>query len=413
MPKIKRLDYLEELLPYETVPHKLEILKTVIQCDGNMRAAARRLNINHGSISRLIKAIEAKAAVKGKSHNGIFGSILPSPYLMGGMTVQRNAKGEVVQQWDKLKLDRYALQDLEEGILQALSEVVPVSQLLPVFRPPVTAFGTAVWFTQGDPHGGMYASKDETGKLFDLNVYEEEAKAAFIALVAEAPDAELALYNDKGDTLHVPDNKSRTPRSGHPVDTAGRIVDMVVVGVRIKLFHIQCLLQRYPKVVVRIDPGNHDEHMAVMMAMILAAHYKDDPRVEVDTSPNPYWFYKFGRVMCASTHGDGPAINALGRIMAHDQKEMWGETDFKVAVVGHWHHKTNVDENGVDVFIAPTMAPNDAHHHLKGYRAQRKMLAIILNAGEGIKGTIEVSAKGLERSPIPEVRKVFDKLQKS
>ena len=97
--------------------------------------------------------------------------------------------------------------------------------------------------------------------------------------------------------------------------------------------------------------------------MLLEALYENEPRVEVITSPNPYWYYKFGKNLIGTCHGDGAKGKDLPGIMANDVREWWGQSDYCVWFVGHVHHKDIKDYTGCTVEYMRTLAASDAWHH--------------------------------------------------
>src|SRR3546814_7930803 len=76
---------------------------------------------------------------------------------------------------------------------------------------------------------------------------------------------------------------------------------------------------------VRNNPGNHDPHQAAMLSICLAARFHDNPRVTIDDSPSSFFYFRFGKTLIGSTHGDGAKLVDLPLIMARDVKEDWAE----------------------------------------------------------------------------------------
>src|SRR3546814_20923648 len=69
-----------------------------------------------------------------------------------------------------------------------------------------------------------------------------------------------------------------------------------------------------------------------MLSICLAARFHDNPRVTIDDSPSSFFYFRFGKTLIGSTHGDGAKLVDLPLIMARDVKEDWAASDYRV-----WH----------------------------------------------------------------------------
>jgi len=125
----------------------------------------------------------------------------------------------------------------------------------------------------------------------------------------------------------------------------------------------------------------------------------NEPRVTVDPSPSSFYYYPFGKVLIASTHGDGAKLQDLPLIMANDVPKQWADALFRVWHVGHFHHNQKFaqkDLTGCEVETHRTLAAGDAWHNHQGYRAQRDMKAIIYNRETGEQTRIRCGIESLE-----------------
>jgi hypothetical protein len=146
---------------------------------------------------------------------------------------------------------------------------------------------------------------------------------------------------------------------------------------------VRRLLEKHKKVIVRNNRGNHDPHQAFMLSLCLSAWFRDEPRVEVDTSPSGFFYYRHGRVLLGSTHGDGAKLADLPLIMATDVPKDWAEAEFRAWHCGHYHHDQLKDHQGCTVETHRTLAPNDAWHRYQGYRSHRDIKAIVYHHDPG------------------------------
>jgi len=120
-----------------------------------------------------------------------------------------------------------------------------------------------------------------------------------------------------------------------------------------------------------------------MLALCLDAYYRDCYDVTVSLSPAMFQYKHFGKCLIGATHGHGPKQADLPLIMAADQKEAWGESDYRYWYVGHVHHKSAKEHPGCIVETFRTLTGTDAWHAGKGYRSGKDMSVITLHKNHG------------------------------
>ena len=345
---------------------------------GSAAAAERALGLANDIVGRSLRGLAARAAKEGYAPGNWQSGVAPG-YQMGKVTVQRNAFGEVVQTWERQSPahETEALQARVEGMKDEIPRPAPIAP------PEHCDADLLTFYPQGDPHAGLSSWRDETGHHFDLAEFERVQIAAVDRLVASTPRSAIAIFNDKGDSTHADNNKNRTPRSGHELDVDGRHSQVIRVAQRVKRHQIARMLEKHDKVILRIDPGNHDPETALFFALLFEAMYENEPRVEVITSPNPYWYYVFGKNLFGTCHGDGAKGRDLPGIMAHDVRELWGAAEHCVWFVGHVHHKDIKDYVGCTVEYTRTLAAPDAWSNGSGFRSRRSMEAITYHISDG------------------------------
>ncbi len=352
-----------------------------VEQHGSMAKAAAALGVAKNAVWESIDRYRKEAARRGHAP-GHFDSGAAPGFAIGKVTVQRNAFGAVERTWERQSPDEQwladSLQAIKDGLLDSLQPIAPLA------APDYTDDDLLTVYPQGDPHAGLYAWKDETGQAFDLVEYERVTKAAIDRLVASAAPSAHALFIDLGDSLHADNNASRT-KSGHHLDTHGRHAEVVRAVIRCKRHHIARMLEKHAHVTVRINSGNHDGITALMLAEMMAMIYENEPRVNVATSPNPYWFHGFGSNLIGTTHGDGAKGANLPLLMAVDAPALWlaSEHGSRVWFVGHVHHKDVKDYPGVTVEYCRTLAAPDIWSHASGYRSKRSMEAVTYHRLDG------------------------------
>lgn len=354
---------------------------------GGLNAAARVLKVSHSTISKAVKAVRVKAAMQGHSPKHDMVHAVPDPYIIKGVSTYYNRDGEPTGQWVKSSLDQAAYQ----AALQAMADGISagITPRAPIAPPTHTDADLLTVYPLGDPHSGLYAWIKETGQHFDLAEYERINTLAIDAIMSASPKSETALYIDLGDTTHASDDKKRTPGSGHYLDVSGRICEAIESAFKIKVYHIDRLLEHHQNVIFRLNRGNHDPVTAVAISGMVRERYRLNPRVTVVDPYNPYWYYEFGKVMIATAHGDGAKAPQMGPIMATDQAEMWGRTKHRFCFLGHVHHYKGEGFPGVKVEYFGTLAGSDWYSHHAGYRSTREINSITFHRDHGRWGGAE------------------------
>ena len=361
-------------------PTQLKYIEA-IEAHGSGRAASLALGLGFNTVNEAMRRLHSSAARRGYSPGHDMTHIVPEGFQIKGVSTYYDKDGKARGQWVKSTQDAAAREEILRAMVEGLkAEITPVA---PRHAPLKSDDDLLTIYPIGDPHAGLYAWKEETGTAFDLVEFERVNKAAIDRIVEAAPRSSIAIFNDKGDSTHADNNSNRTPRSGNALDVHGRHAEVIRVSVRVKRYQIERLLDKHAQVIVRVDPGNHDPETALHLAMLLEAIYENEPRVEVVTSPNPYWYYKFGKNLIGTCHGDGAKGRDLPGIMANDVREWWGGAEYCVWFVGHVHHKDIKDYTGCTVEYMRTLAPADAWHHGAGYRSKRSIEAITFHKDGG------------------------------
>jgi hypothetical protein len=234
----------------------------------------------------------------------------------------------------------------------------------------------------GDPHIGMYAWVGETGEDFDCDIAEKNLRKAVAYLVDKAPPSETAIILNLGDFFHG-DNTSNTTTRGTAVDIDSRWGRVYDIGMTLMIDCVNLALEKHKKVIVRNNPGNHDKHTGQALSVAMRHIFKNNPRVEIAEPSNPFFIYEFGNNLLFSTHGDGLKPKQAQGFISNAYAEMWGRTEHRLALFGHFHHEDRKEDAGLVVEIFNTLASSDAWHHASGYRSKRNMKCLVLDREDG------------------------------
>ena len=371
----------KDLTPFATTARSLEILNAVIAADGDFAEAAKALGISPSRARGTMSELRAKAAkVQPKLHN----HEAPPGYRLKGVSTLINSSGEVTQTWVKTTKEP----DAPQMILEAFQEAVESTELRrrSLIPPAAAAAHNADLLTvypMGDPHLGLLSWPMETGQDFNVEIAERNLVAAVDHLVGLAPASETALIINLGDFFHADNMEARTARSGHSLDVDSRWAKVLRVGIVTMARCIDRALQKHARVRVINEIGNHDDHSAMMLSICLSHLYAANPRVEIDTSPAPFHWFEFGKVLIGVHHGHSVKADKLPGVMAFDQAQAWGRTMHRFWYTGHVHHESVKEYPGCIVETFRTLAARDAWHHGSGYRAGRSMCCDVLHKERG------------------------------
>ena len=377
------------LLEYAT-PAQTSHLEAVLK-HGSITRAADATGVTRSAIQRAIKCVRTNAAIQGYAPEHNMVHTAPEGFsVVGTTTLHHEEKGQVMQ-WVRTKVNREQQAEIAKEFTQALADGVR-GKAKPIPKPKCKLKDCLTLYPMGDPHFGLHAWGEEVGEDYDLKIAMRNNQVANEKISLASPDTKIAIILNVGDFFHSDNQQNRTAKSGAALDVDGRLHKVVRVGTESIRYKIDLALAKHEKVIVRNDMGNHDEILSQMLSMILDAYYHKEKRVEIDISPNHYWYYEFGKNLLGSTHGDTIKMEALGEIMAHDMPEAWGRTQFRNWFTGHIHHKKVQEFRGCQVESFNTLAARDAWNHKSGYRAKRNMQSIVYHKeyGEQERHTISI-----------------------
>lgn len=387
---------IDERLREWATPRQREFMDAIALHRSAEKADAA-LGVSRGVISRSMRSLKKLAASKGYSPEHDMKRVVPEPFIVKGVSTYYDREGKPRGQWVKSAVDRDMqlgmLRDAMTSICEDLRGVLPVIQ-----APTFYDENLLTVIPMGDPHFGLMTWSKEVGEDFDLKIAERLTFAAVDRLCSLTPSSDTAMLLNLGDFFHADNSNNRTPQSGNPLDVDGRFQLIAEVGLRAMIRCIRRLLEKHRQVIIRNNRGNHDPHQAHMLTIALHAMFHDEPRVVVEKTPSSFYYYRFGKTLIGSTHGDGAKLADLPLIMATDVPQEWAAATWRVWHCGHFHHDQLKDHPGCTVETHRTLATNDAWHKHNGYRSGRDMKAIIYDREHGEVSRVRCGISQLEGS---------------
>lgn len=126
-------------------------------------------------------------------------------------------------------------------------------------------------------------------------------------------------------------------------------------------------------------PGNHDRQSSFTLGRVLRAYYRNDANVEVDASPSPYKFQRFGVNLIGFEHGHSIPPIRMAALMANERPDDWAATagGFREWHLGDQHRKgqsppVTMEEQGVSVEYLPGLCAPNEWHRLKSFNHQKR-----------------------------------------
>lgn len=294
-----------------------------------------------------------------------------------------DAENNIIQQWVIEKPELLAQRETIVEWAKELAAEMPRAAPLPLPPGRMSMPHLMACYPVGDHHLGMLAWSKETGASYDLDISEALLTNAMQHLIAVAPPCAEAAVVFLGDFMHYDSFDAVTPTSRNLLDADGRFPKLVRAAIRTTRRTIEAALSRHEAVRVIVEIGNHDLSSSIFLMEALANIYENEPRVTVDTSPKHFHYFDFGKCLIGTHHGHGVKLGQLPLIMAADEPERWGASQYRYWWTGHVHHHSAQDFAGCTVESFRVLPPTDAWAANKGYRSHRDMKAIVLHREYG------------------------------
>lgn len=298
-----------------------------------------------------------------------------------GKTTLVSADGRIMHQHVMERFDASRQLDMMRAVVDALKDEVP--RIDPKPAPGSTIAELLNLYAVTDAHFGMLSWREETGADWDLDIAERLLLDWFAAAIELAPPAETAIFAQIGDLLHYDGFESKTPTSGHILDADSRLPKVIRVVIRTLRRVISMLLEKHKFVHVIMADANHDPASEAWLREMFAAFYDNEPRVSVDMSASTYYGYRHGDVSLFIHHGHKRRVNDVDTVFAGKFREMYGQTKFSYAHLGHLHSDELKSTNLMKVERHETLAAPDAYAANGGWLSGRSAKVITYSKAHG------------------------------
>ena len=314
--------------------------------------------------------------------------------LRGTSTLTDLRTGQSLIQWVKTTAAHDALERQLRAAFDGMADFLPRE---PRRKPPAHCVDELLsQYTVTDYHLGMLAWGEETGADWDIKIAEDMLVAWFAQAIKQAPESRYAVFAQLGDFLHFDGYDAVTPAHHNLLDADTRFPKLVRVAIRVIRRIIGMLLEKHQIVYVIMAEGNHDPASSIWLREWLASVFEDEPRIQVDTSPDPYYCIEHGDTLLLYHHGHKRRPNEIDTVFAAKFREQFGRTKHAYAHMGHMHHDIVVETALMVVEQHRTLAAPDAYASRAGYMAGRSAKVITYDKRLGEVNRVTVSSQMVE-----------------
>ncbi len=224
-----------------------------------------------------------------------------------------------------------------------------------------------------DLHVGKYAEHSETGDKYNSKIAKKRALEGVRGLLDKSKGFELdkILFIIGNDVLHV-DNANKSTTSGTPQDVDGKWYENYIIARDIYIEVLNMLVEVADVHVVH-NPSNHDFISGFMLADSIYCWFRNHNNITFNVTNSHIKYYKYGKNLIGSSHGDGAKMADMPLLMANDAPMLWAETFYRYFYLHHIHHKdvtkfkSGKDYQGVTVEYIRSPSGTDSWHKKKGY----------------------------------------------
>lgn len=239
-------------------------------------------------------------------------------------------------------------------------------------------------YDPADVHFNKLAIAVETGEDYNTQIAVLRVREGLAGLLRKSSgfDIHKILFILGNDILNA-DGPSNSTTKGTHQDTDTLWFNAFTIAFGIMVEQIETLAMLAP-VTVQFNPSNHDVMSGFFMAHSLKSWFRQHPSVTVNCSTSHRKYFRYGKNIIGTTHGDGAKAKDLALLMANETGNAWGECPHRYFYTHHIHHKESKDYTSVCVESLRSPSSADGWHHRNGFQhAPKAIEAFIHHADHG------------------------------
>jgi len=372
------------LLDYAKTDRQRETIIVWEECNRNSGMTASILGISCSTVRDHIAYVKNTAAAAGYSDNWNATRHVPEGEIVIGRSIYTQ-DNEGNKAWLKTRRTMHEAEKAEAFnafVDQLCQGVIPVKRKAKDKKVRKDDLMPTVII--GDAHIGALAFKKETGdRDFNVGKATIEVDEAICALVDQMPEAKNGLLVSLGDLSHSDRGNPASTTKGTLVDMSCSYEDQLRACAQVLMNGVEQMLTKVDNVTLVVARGNHDDHTSLAVQVILETYFRKEPRVNVLQSSQYVHYVRWNKWLLGIHHGDKIKAAKLAQIMPRDMPKDWGETTHRQFLVGHFHHASVQEFEGVTVSKHGCLAPPDRWHSSMGFNSAHTMDLIVYKAEGG------------------------------
>lgn len=321
----------------------------------------------------------------------------PIGFKLDKTTLYVNKDGLVTGQWPRLSPRDTSYEQLWQFLENRTPKTTHIFECSNEYDPDIM-----VEWKLMDSHLGLTSWAKETGAEYSVETASRLIISAAQLIFGEHRNVAKAIIILGGDNIHSDCRSNVTEKSGHHLDVATKYEQNVDAIYMAMVTAIDIALCRAREVELVVLSGNHDYHSSIALSRILAAHYRNNPRILINLSPGLHKFSRWGASYFMYTHGHTAPPNRLATFMLNKIIER-NITGIKHKLVRkahfHKHGKTVppglVEEDGVLIETFPTVAAQETYAVDAAYTQCRATVVDIFHKKYGLRSRIELGVEEL------------------
>jgi hypothetical protein len=372
----------EKYREFAQSPAQNKHLDAVIKAGSNNKAA-ELLSVNRRSVDKVMAGIKAR-------YDEYHGITAPDGYMVKGTSTLLGPDGQKKLQWIKTSTSSQEQIEQMRVVVEAMKEDVEPCNAVQ-WHKNYSNEALCNTFILTDYHLGMRAWGDETGADWDLGIAEKLLINWFAMAIELAPKADTAILAQLGDFLHWDGLEAVTPIHRNILEGDTRKDKLIEVAIKVLRKVTHMLLQTHEHVHLIMAEGNHDLDGSAWLRQLFAALYDSEPRITVDTSPQPYYCYEHGKTSIFFHHGHKRKPNNIDTVFAAKFREVFGRTEHSFGHMGHLHNNKVVESNLMEIEQHRTLASPDSYATRGGWVSGRSAKVITYHEEYGEVGRLSIT----------------------
>lgn len=260
----------------------------------------------------------------------------------------------------------------------------------PVKTPETVQADMLAFLPHADVHIGMVASADHVGRDYNREIAAQRFKHGISRCIEAQPPCGAAVVLNAGDLLHANDDTDATPRNKHKLKVDGTHHDNFGLSIKLTVYAIDLALSKHGRVIYRGIPGNHDPNIPSPLSYTLQAHYRNEPRVEINVDQSEFWQMNWGNVFFSAHHGHGRSPKDVCAEIPGMWPDEWGKAKEWHYFTGHRHNYQSVQYGPVRHHQLPSVCSLDPHAASAPYTDTAGMMSMTFHKQRGFESLSSV-----------------------